>query len=221
MILALETATATGSVALYDKNLVGESTLSIQRTHSERLMPAVVAILRDAGVEPVQLTAIAVSLGPGSFTGLRIGVMTAKTLAWSLNVPLVGIPTLDAMAWNLRYGRGLLCPVLNCRRGDVYGALYLADGASEPQRQTDYLALPLTQLQSEAESFPGPQYWLGDLTPESGAGIVVTGELALPKAAAVAQLAQRRLSQGKTEDPASVVPLYVRGSAAKPRRAPH
>src|SRR5690554_5899592 len=103
MILALETATSLGSVALWDERLVGEYTLNIKRTHSERLMPAVVRILADAGLGPSDLTAVAVSSGPGSFTGLRIGMMTAKTLAWSLNLPLFGIPTLDALAWKMRY----------------------------------------------------------------------------------------------------------------------
>ncbi|HQD40195.1 MAG TPA: tRNA (adenosine(37)-N6)-threonylcarbamoyltransferase complex dimerization subunit type 1 TsaB, partial [Bacillota bacterium] len=88
MILALETATSTGSVALYSQSLIGEYTLNIQRTHSERLMPAVVKILEDAQIKPKDLGAIAVSVGPGSFTGLRIGVITAKAMAWSLDVPL-------------------------------------------------------------------------------------------------------------------------------------
>ena len=218
MILALETATSTGSVALYSQSLIGEYTLNIQRTHSERLMPAVVKILEDAQIKPKDLGAIAVSVGPGSFTGLRIGVMTAKAMAWSLDVPLVGVPTLDAMAWNLRYTQGLLCPALSCRRGEFYSAFYTADGTGEIQRQTDYLALPLASLEEKARAFSGPKYWFGDAPLEVESGIVVTGGLALPKAGAVAQLAQRKLERGETEDPRALVPLNVRKSAAKPRR---
>jgi tRNA threonylcarbamoyladenosine biosynthesis protein TsaB len=219
MILALETATATGSVALYDDKLVGEYTLGIRRTHSERLLPAVVRILEDAQLTVGDLSALTVSLGPGSFTGLRIGIMTAKTLAWSLDLPLLGIPTLDAMAWSMRYCRGLLCPALDCRRGEAYSALYIADGSSEPQRQTEYLALPLEELKARAEAFSLVKYWYGDLDLTGQGGIVVTGGHSLPRAGSVAELAQRRLASGDSDDPASLVPLYVRKSAARPRRA--
>ncbi len=197
---------------------MGEYTLNIQRTHSERLMPAVVKILEDAQVEPGDLTGLAVSLGPGSFTGLRIGTMTAKALAWSLKLPLFGIPTLDAMAWSLRYSQGLLCPFLDCRRGEVYSALYLADGGSEPKRQTDYLALPLTELFAQAQKYPGEKYWFGDRPLEGQEGIVVTGSPALPRASSVAELAHRRSLAGEADDSGSLVPLYVKRSSAKPRR---
>lgn len=218
MILALETATATGSVALFQETLVGEYTLSIQRTHSERLLPAVVRILEDANVSPQDLSALAVSLGPGSFTGLRIGIMTAKTLAWSLDIPLLGIPTLDAMAWGMRYSQGLLCPLIDCRRGEAYCAFYQADGSSEPKRQTEYLSLPLVELEKKAEAYPGEKYWFGDVVFDLQKGIGVSGGLALPKAGSVAELAKKRLAKGEADDPLGMVPLYVRPSAARPRR---
>lgn len=228
MILALETATKTGSVALWEGGLIGEYTLNIQRTHSERLMPAVVRILEDAAVKPQDLTALAVSLGPGSFTGLRIGIMTAKTLAWSLQIPLYGIPTLDALAWQLRYSQGLLVPLLDCRRERVYNALYLAKGQEEPVRQTPYRVLPVAELLTELEGYSETKYFFGDKEIVEAPGVIVAGRENAPSAAAIAALAQMRMDAGiEPADPHKLVPLYVQKSAAEARReedggsAPH
>ena len=120
-ILALETSTLAGSAALLEGGrIVGESLLDVALTHSERLMAMVDRLIQDSGWRATDLEALAVSTGPGSFTGLRIGIATAKGLALALGVPVAPVPTLDALAWNLPFADALVCPLLDARKGEVY-----------------------------------------------------------------------------------------------------
>ena len=105
-ILGIETATMTGGVALLDeKRLISEYTLNVRTTHTARLMPALDQILKDSSVDKSEIDGVAISMGPGSFTGLRIGLATAKGLALGLDIPLLGVPTLDALARNIPFAR--------------------------------------------------------------------------------------------------------------------
>lgn len=124
-VLAIETSTLTGSVALVEEErLLGEMTLSVSVQHSERLMPAIADLLTHSGVPLASVDLFAVSAGPGSFTGLRIGVACAQGLAASIGKPLVGVPTLQALAMNGLHFPGLVVPLLNAYRGEVYRGLY-------------------------------------------------------------------------------------------------
>jgi tRNA threonylcarbamoyladenosine biosynthesis protein TsaB len=124
-ILAIETSTLTGSVALVsDGRLLGETTLSVSVQHSERLMPAVEQLLRDANTPADQVDLFAVAQGPGSFTGLRIGIAAAQGLALARSKPLVGISTLMGLSMNAAFFPGLVVPVLNAFRGEVYFGRY-------------------------------------------------------------------------------------------------
>lgn len=124
-LLGIETSTRTGSVAIVEgEEIIAEYTLKSKETHTARLMPAIDHILKDTHLTIHQMDAVAVSLGPGSFTGLRIGLATAKGLCLALRKPLVGILTLDALAHNICYSSHIICPLLDARKGEVYAALY-------------------------------------------------------------------------------------------------
>src|ERR1700687_3568189 len=150
-LLAVESATLSGGVALLDDDrLVGEITLNIAITHSERLMSAVDRLLADSGLAPADLDGLAVSVGPGSFTGLRVGLATVKALAMALDLPVAPVPTLDALAARL--------PFADARTGEVYLSLCRWSG-SGMERQWDYLALP---REAAAARLEAPVILLGD-----------------------------------------------------------
>lgn len=129
LFLALDTTTASCSVALGEEDrLLGEYLLNIRKTHSQRLMPLIISLLRDCDLERTQLEGIAVATGPGSFTGIRIGMATARGLAQALAIPLVGVNTLEALAGAGACFPTLVCPLLDARRGQVYTAVYRGGG---------------------------------------------------------------------------------------------
>lgn len=124
-ILALESSAMTASAAVVTEELVmAEYTIDHKKTHSQTLLSMIDEMLRMAGVEPEELDAIAVSGGPGSFTGLRIGSATAKGLGLALNKPLIHVPTIDAMAYNIYGTDKIICPIMDARRTQVYTGVY-------------------------------------------------------------------------------------------------
>ncbi len=134
LILAIDTSTFSGSIALVkDGLLVQELTSGDVGTHSNWLMPNISALLVGVHVDPEEVDYIALTNGPGSFTGLRIGVSVVKGLAWMLGKKVIGVSTLEALAYNLRYSSTLVCPMLDARKGEVYAALYRFTGG-EPGR---------------------------------------------------------------------------------------
>ena len=149
IVLAMDTSTRTGSVAVAEEDgLIAEYALNIAETHTSRLMPMIDEVLKDANLTITGVDAIAVGLGPGSFTGLRIGIATAKALAMALNKPIVGIPTLDALAHNLPCTSNLICPILDAKRGEIYAALYRRHGYTL-EKLTENLVLPMRELLSK------------------------------------------------------------------------
>jgi len=126
--LGIDTANTPISVALVkDGELLIERTSAMAINHSLRAMPAIEELLEQAGLVPGDIDAIAVSEGPGSYTGARIGVTIAKTLAWTLGKPLVGVSTLKSLAANALFFNGLVCPIVDARRGNVYAGVYQYD----------------------------------------------------------------------------------------------
>ncbi|GGP16720.1 tRNA (adenosine(37)-N6)-threonylcarbamoyltransferase complex dimerization subunit type 1 TsaB [Oceanobacillus neutriphilus] len=120
-ILAMDTSNQVLSVALLDdKQLIGEITTNIAKNHSVRLMPAVEKLMKDVNVKPSELDRIIVAQGPGSYTGVRIGLATAKTMAWALDIPVIGVSSLEALAYQGILFDGIICPFFDARRGLVY-----------------------------------------------------------------------------------------------------
>jgi len=216
-VLAIETSTLAGGVALLEDDvLVAESLLGIRLTHSERLLPAIDRLLTDAGWRPADLGGLAVAIGPGSFTGLRIGLSTAQGLAMALGMLVAGVPTLDAMATGLPFAALPVCPVLDARKGELYCCRYRWDGRAMA-RDWEYLALAPAAL---AARLTEPTILLGD-----GAQLVVSPHVVLapahrrhPSPGAVALLGAAALAAGEGVAPGALVPLYLRPSEAELKR---
>jgi tRNA threonylcarbamoyladenosine biosynthesis protein TsaB len=219
-ILALETATLAGSAALVEGGrVVGVSLLNIALTHSERLMAMIDGLLRDCAWDIARVEALAVSVGPGSFTGLRVGISTVKGLAMALGLPVAPVRTLDALAGNLPFADAAVCPLLDARKGEVYLSLYRWAG-DRMERQWDYLAL---SPRAAAERLHPPVIVLGDGVPSClpflshlGAGLrVAPPSHAAPSAAVVGLLGHAMLLSGDTVAAESLEPLYLRPSEAE------
>lgn len=206
--LAIETSTLTGSVALVgDGRLLGETTLSVSVQHSERLMPAIEQLLRDAGVAPSEIDLFAVAEGPGSFTGLRIGIAAAQGLGLAHGKPVAGVSTLRGLAMNAALFPGLIVPVLNAFRGEVYfGSYCTQEGRPEPLRQDAVLSV--ADFLEHLRSFEGDTLLLGPGIEVLGEDIWVKGRTApapfhAPRAANIAFLAD-------LSAPRAVLPRYLR-----------
>jgi tRNA threonylcarbamoyladenosine biosynthesis protein TsaB len=215
--LALETSTLAGGVALLDdERVVGEYLLDVRLTHSERLMPAVDRLLTDAGWTVAALDGLAVAVGPGSFTGLRIGLSTAKGLAWARGIPVAAVPTLDALAASLPFCGLPVCPVLRARKDEIYCSLYRWDGTGMC-RQWEYLAISSESL---AARLGEPTVLVGD----AAVGVVsrharvVPPHRRLPSAAAVGVLGLARFRAGEVVTATELSPFYLRPSEAELKR---
>ncbi len=232
IILAIETSTPAGSVALFEAppagdgfwdrgRILGETALTSPETHSARLMPAVDRLLRDACHTIRQVQGIALGLGPGSFTGLRIAVSTVKGLAYSLGVPVVGVPTLDALAHNVPFASTQICAVLDARKKEVYGALFRGNGEGQLAKGSeDWVLSPedLCLRVVEKTLFLGNALeTYGEVFREKlgSRALFAPPELCAPRAAVVARLALPDFKAGRTLDVFSFTPLYVRRSEAE------
>ena len=216
----METATLTGGAALLDGDrVVGEATLSVALQHSERLLATVDRLLADCGWTLGTLDGLAVSVGPGSFTGLRVGLATAKGLAVATGLPVAAVPTLDALAAGLPFADAPVCPLLDARKGEVYVSLYRWE-AGRMRRLWEYLALAPAEV---ARRLRPPVIVLGDgVAPcrphlaELGSGVVEAPPARrLPSAALVAQLGHVRLVDGDVVAADALAPLYLRPSEAE------
>ena len=149
LILAFESSAKSASVALVkDGELLSQYSQCSALTHSRTLLPMAEDMLKNAEVKLSEVDLIAVAHGPGSFTGIRIGVSTVKGLSWAADKPCVGVSTLEAMAWHGLLSGGYVCPVMDARRQQVYNALFkIEDG--KPQRITDDRPIALAQLADE------------------------------------------------------------------------
>jgi tRNA threonylcarbamoyladenosine biosynthesis protein TsaB len=232
IILAIETSTGAESIALVEaflqgtdifpeRRILAESILNVPSNHSARLMPAIDHLLREVSLSIGEIQGISLALGPGSFTGLRIGVSTVKGLAYALQVPVAGVPTLDALAQNARYASSLVCPILDARKKEVYAALYRGDGSGRLIKMSEDWVLPPAAL---ASRIPEKTLFLGDGVPVYGQelkerlgtkALFAPPELFLPRAANVACLSISAFQNGPTLDLFSFTPIYVRRSEAE------
>ncbi len=216
LILALDTATEKGSLALVagDRVLM-EYSLESHNAYLTCLMPGVAAILKHTGKEAADLGAVAVSTGPGNFTGLRIGLATAKTLAWSLKCPLVPVPTLEVLAAQCPFHPHPIGVVMDAKRGEVFWGLFRCP-EDWPQVLEGPLRLPVSELPARLAvplllTGPGLEAYRELLTPLLPPEIAwAPPEERWPRASTLARLARRRLEQGLTANPAQLVPAYLR-----------
>ena len=162
LILAFESSAKAASVALVrDGRLLSQSIQISGLTHSRTLLPMAEDLLKNADTRVQDVDLLAVAQGPGSFTGVRIGVSTVKGLAWAAEKPCVGVSTLEAMAWHGLAAGGFVCPVMDARRQQVYNALFeIRDG--RPVRLCEDRAISLAELAGELRALPSPVFLVGD-----------------------------------------------------------
>ena len=232
-ILALETATDTCSAALWqDRSVVAEAHLHQPRVHAQRLTPLVDTLLAHGGVEADALDAVAVSEGPGSYTGLRIGVSTAKGWALATEAALVGVPTLEAWAAQVTpWARAgdTVCALIDARRDEVYAAAYRVDANGTLRPQAEATAASVDALPDWLGSVDGTLWGVGDGAPKShdvlvahasGPVRLVSTDVVPPSAAWVARRANARLDAGETEDVATFEPFYLKDFHGTPPPSP-
>ena len=226
LILAFETSAKAGSVALMDDAvLLGESYSNTGLTHSQTLLAMAQQLLENCGKTPDDVTAVAVAAGPGSFTGVRIGVAAAKGFAWARELPCCGESTLEAMARNLGAWEGTVCCVMDARRAQVYNGLFAAEGGTLRRLREDR-AISLAELGEELKKLPKPIFLVGDGSKlcyntlcEAVPGMVCPPEHRMhQRAAGVALLARERLLRGEAPDGNALEPNYLRLSQAERER---
>lgn len=223
-ILAIDASGIAGSAA-YIKNgkLAGEYYFCDKLTHSQTIMPMLEHMKTLINLKFEEVDAVAVTSGPGSFTGLRIGVTAAKTLALALNVPIIGVPTLDVIAGGICFTEHFICPIMDARRNQVYTAVYQhKDGQLE--RLTEHCAADINEQLEKLNEYDGQIIFMGD-------GVNVYKEVIQEKlgnkalfapsfcnlqhASVLADRAEKLFVEGKGEDPSTFVPMYLRKSQAE------
>lgn len=231
LILSIDAATPSAGVAVADeKRILYEAFANHGLKHSRTLLGMIDAALNHTESRLTEVDAIGVTIGPGSFTGLRIGLATAKGLALAAGKPIIGIPTLDALANNVGWCCGLVCPILNARKGEVYAAFY-AGKQNPPFRLSEYMALSPDELAAKCREYmketgSGQVTILGDGVDEYAAGfmerlgqtvLVPPEHCRLPRASGLASLTVQRFQAGQMDDALTINPIYVRLSEAEAR----
>jgi len=220
LILAFETSAKAASVALHDDaKLLAESYQNTGLTHSQTLMVMAEDMLKQCGYSAKDVTHVAVAAGPGSFTGVRIGVAAAKGLAWGLQAPCYGVSTLEAMAKNMGIYEGIVCAVMDARRNQVYNALFRVENGNF-SRITEDRAVSLAELGTELAQMEGPVYLVGDgsMVAKAALGdrVVMPAEHRMhQRAAGVAMVAAEMIAAGAICDAESLQPNYLRLSQAE------
>ena len=222
LLLCFETSAKAGSVALFEEdNLLGESYQLTALTHSQTLMVMAQDLIRQCQRTPDQVTHVAVAAGPGSFTGVRIGVAAAKGFAWGKELPCYGVSTLEAMALGLGIHEGIVCAAMDARRSQVYNGIFQVKNGEFTRIREDR-AISLEDLGQDLSNFTEPVYLVGD-----GAALChrhIPGLILLPpwrqhqRAVGVGLAALKMIIQGKPGDAAALAPNYLRLSQAERER---
>lgn len=223
MLLAIETSSLVSSVALlHNDTLRAEFTTQARLTHSEQLMPHIADMMQKAGVLKSQIDGIAVSIGPGSFTGLRIGLATAKGLAFAWNVPIVGIETPVSLAWNSIGASDEICVLIDAQKGNVYEARYQWQGTKLETIQ-DIRILSRKEVLDALDETQKPIVFYGDgalkgrqeIEEKSPLFRLAPPTMVIPRAGSLALAAKKRLDAGDVDDCMTLTPAYKRRSEAE------
>ena len=227
-ILGLDSSGIVASVAIVEDDvLIAEYTVNYKKTHSQTLLPMLDEIAKMTELDLNSIDAIAVAAGPGSFTGLRIGSATAKGLGLALKKPLIAIPTVEGLAYNLYDISGLICPIMDARRKQVYTGIYRFTD-HQLKVVEDQMAVPMETVIEKLNQYGEAVTFLGDGAPVFHE--LIAEKMTVPysfapahvnkqRAAAVAALGEIYYRQGKTETAMEHVPDYLRVSQAERERA--
>lgn len=225
-ILAFESSAKAASTALLsDGLLLAEYTQNSGQTHSRTLMQMAKDMLTSCDLTPQDIGAVAVAAGPGSFTGVRIGMACAKGFAWGRQLPLYGVSTLEAMVRGAACADGVYCACMDARKGQIYNALFnWTDGAL--LRRTEDRAIAISELSQELKNIPGPVYLAGDgaklvfdtLKEENLPLRLLPEHLRQQRASGVALTAMEKIAAGELADAAALTPNYLRQAQAERTR---
>lgn len=217
-ILAIDTSATAASAALCDENkIIGEFFINTKLTHSRTLMPMVESLLANTNVQTSDITAVAVNCGPGSFTGVRIGVAAAKGLAFADDLPCIEVSTLESLAYNVQSANGIICPVMDARCSQVYNALFKCDGV-KPERLCEDRALSIAELSDELKGYNERIILVGDgaeLCDNTMKELLPNVELApmtvrFQRASSTALIALEKFNNNEVLSAAEIMPMYLR-----------
>lgn len=217
-ILAVDTSATAASVAVAEENkLIGEFSINTALTHSQTLMPMVDELLKNTGLSVNDIDAAAVNAGPGSFTGVRIGVAAVKGIAFPKNLPCVSVSTLESMAYNMLGNDCIVCSVMDARCSQVYNALFRVKGCTVT-RMTDDRALSLTDLKNELQNINEKVVLVGDgavlcskfLGEELENIMLAPFNNRIQTASSVAYAAFEKINNGETVKTDELMPVYLR-----------
>ena len=221
LVLGIETCTPQSSVCLATENgLLSGCALGRGNAHAEFLAPAIEFCLQQARVPMSSVSGIAVSLGPGLFTGMRVGIATAQMLGHARRLPVVGLNSLDLLAFPVRHVRRLICSVLDARRGELFWAFYRS-APGGLQRVTEFRVGPAEKLAGEIEAVPDDVLCVGDGAVAHRALLESTGaevgspSMAYPSAESLVELSLQRFIREETQRPEDLRPIYIRKADAK------
>lgn len=226
LILAFETSAKAASVAVMEgSSLLAEGYQNTGLTHSQTLMVMAEDALKSSGRTPADVEAVAVAEGPGSFTGVRIGVAAAKGFAWGKDIPCYGVSTLEAMARHLAPWQGYVCPVMDARRSQVYNALFYVNQGTL-SRVTPDRAIALDELREEVKNLSEPIFLVGDgsvlcyntLSKDVPGLILPPEHRRHQRAVGVGLAAAAMIEAGRSGDGAALTPNYLRLSQAERER---
>ncbi|MBU3143097.1 tRNA (adenosine(37)-N6)-threonylcarbamoyltransferase complex dimerization subunit type 1 TsaB [Clostridium sp. CF012] len=222
-ILSIDSATASATCAiLEDDNVLSEITFNYKKQHSLILMPIIDELLNNTGMCISDIDAFVASKGPGSFTGLRIGLSTIKGLSQGTGKPFVTVSTLDSLAYNLAYTDGIVCPILDALRDNVYTALYTFNNC-QLNRITDYINISIDELINMLKEKNCNISFVGDGVPKFKDKLIAhlpnisfaPAHLNLAKASSLGELGLKLLSKGTFDDLYASVPIYLRKPQAE------
>ncbi len=225
-ILAIDTSTMLGGIAIMDESLlIAESRLNVRSTHSERLMTEIEHCLKQSGIKISDIDVFAVAAGPGSFTGLRIGLSTVKGFYYATGKPIVSVPTLEALAWNFPYSKYPVCTMLDARKKEVYAALFkweegnfirLINETSAKPEEFARDALRVTHDDKFIFAGEGSALYRDKIIEVMGEkAIFASPEKTVPSPANVAVLGLKKAKAGEFSEPISLIPIYIRKSEAE------
>jgi tRNA threonylcarbamoyl adenosine modification protein YeaZ len=223
IMLGIDTATESASCAVIDDGrMLGEIVFNYKKQHSVILMEMIDSILKNLKLDISDIDAFAVSEGPGSFTGLRIGAAAVKGLSLGTGKPLVGISTLDSLAFNMAFTSGIICPIMDALRGNVYTALYEFDG-EVLVRKSDYLAISVDELIELLDEKNSPVCFIGDavalyrvkLSSSVPDARFAPMHLNVAKAASLAELGRIKMEDNGASDLHAFAPFYLRKPQAE------
>lgn len=226
-ILGIDSSGLVASVALAcDETIVAEFTVNNKQTHSQTLLPMLEQVMKFSGMELEEIDGIAVAAGPGSFTGLRIGASTAKGLGLALDKPIISIPTVEGMAYQLAETEGIICPIMDARRNQVYTGIYEMNN-QELSVLHEQFALDIRELLEILKKYNRKVHFMGDGVPVyrtiieeeyQGEFCFAPAHMSRQRAASVAVLGQKYYEAGKIESAAAHKPVYLRKSQAERER---